>query len=484
MILFLTSRTEAPASAEDGPGISIRERTAALTEHRKGIFAAMGLAGIPAFLYDERKGISPFKSIFNRRPAMILKGTIIHAPELGKLSILKGGYLLLDEEGRIQSVTDTLPPEYAGKPVEDFGDCLILQSFADLHLHGPQYPQVGMGMDLQLLPWLKTYTFPAEARFSDPGYARNVYHHLAAELIANGSTRVSMFSSLHTEATWILMEELEQAGITGYVGKVNMDRNGGENLQETTEESERETLRWLEGCSRFHHIKPILTPRFTPSCTDELMEWLGKLSAERNLPVQSHLSENKDEIAWVKDLHPECEEYWETYQKYGLWGNRTLMAHCVHSSPRERKAMKDHGVTMVHCPDSNINVCSGIAPVRQFLQEGIAVTLGSDIAGGAKLPMYQVIACAIQSSKIRNMMDGSAFLTAAEAYYLGTTAGQQYFGAGKGFAVGDRLHAIIVDDSRMTGIPGMTPADRLERFFYQGKAADIKAVFSEGRRVK
>ena len=415
---------------------------------------------------------------------MILKGTIIHAPELGKLSVLPAGYLILDDQGRIQDITSFLSPEQAGQPIEDFGDCLILQSFADMHLHGPQYPQIGMGMDLQLLPWLNTYTFPAEARFSDPEYAREVYHNLAADLIHNGTTRVSMFSSMHTEATWILMEELERAGVTGFVGKVNMDRNGGDHLQETTEESKQETLRWLDGCSRFQYIKPILTPRFTPSCTNDLMAWLGKLSAERNLPVQSHLSENKDEIAWVKELHPECDEYWETYCQYGLFKDHTLMAHCIHSSERERKAMKENGVVMVHCPDSNINVCSGIAPVRKYLEEGIWVTLGSDIAGGAKLPMYQVIACAIQSSKLRNMMDGSAFLTAAEAYYLGTTAGHKFFGAGKGFAVGDRLHAIVVDDSSMTGIPNMTPADRLERFFYQGKAEDIKAVFSEGRQVR
>lgn len=415
---------------------------------------------------------------------MILKGTIIHAPDPGMLSIVQGGYLTLDPDGRIKSISENLPPEAKKEPIVDYGDSLILQSFADMHLHGPQYPQVGMGMDLQLLPWLNTYTFPAESRFSDPQYARKVYRKLAAELIANGTTRVSMFSSLHTEATWILMEELEMAGVTGFVGKVNMDRNGGENLQETTEESKKETLRWLEGCSRFQHIKPILTPRFTPSCTDELMKWLGKLAQEKGLFVQSHLSENKDEIAWVKELHPECREYWETYQQYGLWKDHTLMAHCVHSSPRERRAMKESGVIMVHCPDSNINVCSGIAPVRQFLEEGIWVTLGSDIAGGAKLPMYQVIACAIQSSKLRNMMDGSAFLTAAEAYYLGTTAGHRYFGAGKGFAAGDKLHAIVVDDSRSTGIPNMTPADRLERFFYQGKAEDIRAVFSDGRRVK
>ena len=177
----------------------------------------------------------------------ILKGTIVSAPALGKLDITENGYLIA-EDGKITGVFPQLPDRYAGAEVEDWGGALVLQSFADLHLHAPQYPMLGMGMDLPLLDWLNTYTFPTEARFADPDYARTIYRRLARELIENGTTRVCMFSSLHREATLILMEELEKAGVTGYVGKVNMDRNGGKNLQETTEESMAETLRWLEEC--------------------------------------------------------------------------------------------------------------------------------------------------------------------------------------------------------------------------------------------
>ena len=301
----------------------------------------------------------------------IIKGTIVSAPAPGQLDITEPGYLVA-EDGVIRGVYGTLPAEYTGKAVEDFGDCLVLQTFADLHLHAPQYPMVGTGMDLTLLDWLNTYTFPAEARFADPDYARKVYRQLSAELIANGTTRVAMFSSLHTDATLILMEELERAGVTGYAGKVNMDRNAAPGvLEETTEESIRETERWLGECGRFSHVRPMLTPRFTPSCTDELMAWLGKTAEERHLPIQSHLSENDREIEWVRQLHPDCRQYWETYAKFGLWNDRTLMAHCVWSDERERAAMKDAGVTVVHCPDSNVNVCSGTAPVRAMLEEGM-----------------------------------------------------------------------------------------------------------------
>ena len=328
----------------------------------------------------------------------ILKGNIVHTPAAGELKILENGYLVLDD-GKIVGLFDALPDMYAGAPVVDYGDALIMPSFADMHMHAPQYPMLGMGMDLPLLDWLNTYTFNTESAFKDKDFARETYRALAHEMIANGTTRVCAFSSLHREATLILMDEFEKAGLTGFVGKVNMDRNSGDVLTETTEESMRETLAWLDE-AHFDHIKPVLTPRFTPTCTNELMAFLGKLAAERDLPVQSHLSENTSEIAWVRELHPDCAQYWESYAKYGLFNDKTVMAHCVHSDERERKAMKDNGVWVAHCPDSNVNLISGTAPVRKMMNEGVRVVLGSDIAGGAQLAMYRVVAAAIRARKI------------------------------------------------------------------------------------
>ena len=294
---------------------------------------------------------------------------------------------------------------------------------------------MGMGFDLPLLEWLNTYTFKEEARFADAGFARTVYEALAAELVRRGTTRVCMFSSLHREGTLILMDALERAGLTGFVGKVNMDRNSPDCLRETCEESLAQTRRWLDECAgRYAHIKPILTPRFTPSCSDALMEGLGRLAEEYELPVQSHLSENDAEIEWVRALHPDCAQYWETYAKFGLWKRGTIMAHCVHSDARERAAMRSAGVWVAHSPDSNTNLYSGVAPVRKMLSEGLSVALASDVAGGAKLSMLHAAAEAIRASKLRYYYSGKrpdeAYLTVPEAFYLATSAGQQYFGAG------------------------------------------------------
>ena len=217
-----------------------------------------------------------------------------------------------------------------------------------------------------------------------------------------------------------------------------MDRNGLPGvLEETTEESIRETVRWLDGC-HFEHVRPIITPRFTPSCTDELMAELGKLARERELYVQSHLSENTREIDWVRELHPDCKQYWETYDKYGLWKDHTVMAHCVHSDQRERAAIRDAGVVVVHCADSNVNICSGLCPVRQMVNEGLWVTLGSDIAGGA----------------------------------------------GDGFAVGDKLHAVVIDDGDFPEASHpLSVRERFERAIYMTHRHNIVSVWSDGREV-
>ncbi len=409
----------------------------------------------------------------------ILHGNILHAPAFGQLETVPSGYLIL-EDGVIEGVCEALPARYEGCPVTDYGESLVMPSFADLHLHAPQYPMLGMGMDLPLLDWLDTYTFRTEARFEDLDYARRVYRALARDLITSGTTRVAMFSSRHTDATLVLMEELENAGVTGYVGKVNMDRNAGLS-QETTEESLSETLRWLDACARFRLVRPILTPRFTPACTDDLMAALGKLASDRDLPVQSHLSENTGEIAWVRELHPDCGRYWQSYGKYGLWKDRTLMAHCVHSDPREQEAMAASGVWAVHCAASNVNLCSGTAPVRELLNRGVHVALGSDIAGGDQLAMNKVVVMSIRASKVKQMETGAPFLTVPEAYYLGSTAGQRYFNGGAGFQPGHKLHAMVVDESafpeptRPLALP-----ERFERAIYLMEKRDIRAVYSEG----
>ena len=414
----------------------------------------------------------------------VLKGTIVSAPALGQLEVTEGGYLVA-EDGVIRGVYETLPEEYAKESVEDWGDKLILQSFSDMHLHAPQYPMLGMGLDLPLMDWLVTYPFPLEAKYTDTEFARRVYSKLARDLVERGTTRVCIFSSLHRPATLVLMEELEKAGITGYVGKVNMDRSMVDYLSETTEESKRETLQWLEESKRFTNVHPMITPRFTPSCTDELMYFLGDLVKKYDLPVQSHLSENDAEIETVLTLCPDCSQYWESYAKRGLWTDRTLMAHCVWSDKAERTAMKEAGVTVVHCGDSNWDLCSGTAPIREMLDEGVKVCLGSDCAGGDNIDMFHSVVAAIRASKVRHLMDGkkTPFLTVPEAWYLAVSAPNAFFGEQPGFAPGNRLNAMVLaDDQELAPYP-LNGEKRLERAVYRRQKDAIRAVYSGERKV-
>ena len=212
---------------------------------------------------------------------------------------------------------------------------------------------------------------------------------------------------------------------------------------------------------------------------------MGEIAQERGLYVQSHLSENEDEISWVKSLCPDCTQYWESYDKYGLFGEKTIMAHCVYSNARELEAIKSRGVWVAHCPDSNSNLASGIAPVRRMLEKGLHVALGSDIAGGALLSMLDVAAQAIRVSKHNwlNSHKKEPFLTAAEAFYLITSAGQEYFGAGPGFQEGNILHAVVLDDSTQLNFKQFTLEQRLERLMFLPEERNITACFSEGKRV-
>lgn len=415
----------------------------------------------------------------------IIKGNIISATKLGKLDIFPHSYLVA-KDGRIVGISEELPSEYKNEKIDDYGDALVMQAFSDMHLHAPQYPMLGMGMDLPLLDWLNKYTFPTEAHFKNKRLARKIYRDLAKKLIENGTTRVAMFSSLHLDATMILMEELEKAGVTGYVGKVNMDRNSPDELSETTAKSIRDTLKWIELSKKFKNIKPIITPRFTPSCTNKLMKRLGEIAKEYDLPIQSHLSENTGEIAWVKELHPDTDLYYESYVKYGLWNERTLMAHCVHSNDTELNAIKDAGVYVVHCASSNENLTSGYAPIRKMLNMGIRVVLGSDIAGGDHLNMFDNVASSIRASKARDIMDNyeTPFLTPEEAFYLATSAANSFFNEKPGFAKGNELHAIVLDDSKLMSVRELSLLERFQRAIYLRQKDAIKAVYSLGIRRK
>ncbi|MCR5808932.1 MAG: amidohydrolase family protein [Clostridiales bacterium] len=418
---------------------------------------------------------------------LILHGDIVEAPSFGKLNCVEYGYLVA-KDGRIVGVYKDLPEEYEGQPVTDLAGSIIMPSFCDMHLHAPQYPLLGLGLDMQLLEWLETYTYPTEARFASNEYASRVYYAFAKDLINGGTTRVAAFSSIHKEATMILMDALERARVIGLVGKVNMDRNCPDYIREDTAKSLEDTEQWIiESRRKYRFVKPAITPRFIPTCSPELLDGLGKLAAKYNIPVQTHLSENSDEINLTRALSKEYAGYWHEYAQHGLFTEGALMAHCVYSDHMERSVMHERNVWAVHCPTANMDLSTGIMPVRRFVYEDINVALGSDVAGGAAIFMPRVIISAIRASK-RNWLAtarNERCLNMAEAFYLATSAGAKRLGYGGGFTPGDPLHCIVADDQRMCmADEGRSLRERFERLIYRMQPADITHVWSEGERVK
>ena len=263
----------------------------------------------------------------------IYRANIIYTPTPQKLAIIPHGYVVVKSNGLIEGIYTELPENIDWRrQVMDFGDKLLIPAFNDLHVHAPQYRNMGLALDLELLPWLNTYTFPEETKYANPDYARRLYRRFVHELWMQGTMRSAVFGTIHPESTRILADLFIQAGMGAYVGLVGMNRNSPETLQNTTEEV-MDGLRMLKAHLDEHSpnglVKPIITPRFIPSCSDGMLRALGAYAAETGLPVQSHLSENRSEIDWVKELEPDSTCYGDAYNKYGLFGQTpTLMAHC------------------------------------------------------------------------------------------------------------------------------------------------------------
>ena len=388
----------------------------------------------------------------------------------------------LCENGRIIDFVNILPEgQWTHVPCFDFSGMLIVPACVDLHVHAPQYAFRGMGMELELIDWLNTYTFPEEAKYADVDYALRSYRLFTDDLEASPSCRAVIFGTIHTSGDLVLTDLLKAKKMPCLVGKVNMDRNSPDYLCETAESSFTATEVFVDALKNDDTVAPIITPRFVPSCTSALMEKLGKLVAARQLPVQSHLSENKKEIAWVKELHPECKNYAEVYDRYGLLTDKTILAHCVHPTDEEIELLIRRGTYIAHCPESNINLTSGIAPIARLLDAGVHVGLGSDIAAGSQLSLFKAMMSALQVSKMRRYFyEGERTLSVSEVLYLGTKGGGSFFGDTGSFEKNFWFDAVVIDDSHFSARTDFSIEQRLERALYLTEQHNMVAKFVQG----
>ncbi len=331
------------------------------------------------------------------------------------------GVLVVDN-GHVAKVghAKDLLPTLKGVELIEYRDALITPGFIDTHIH---YPQTGMiaAYGEQLLDWLNTYTFPTEKQFADPAHAADVANIFLKELLRNGTTTALVFASVHKQSVDAFFTASEALNLRMIAGKVMMDRNAPDYLTDTAQSSyddSKELIERWHGKARLHYA---VTPRFAPTSTPEQLTAAGKLLQEYDgLYMHTHLSENVDEIAWVKALFPQQKGYLDVYDHFQLLSERSMFAHGVHLCDEECQRLAETGSAVSHCPTSNLFLGSGLFNLKQAEQFGVNVGLGTDVGAGTSFSMLQTLN---EAYKVQQLQRNK--LSPFKSLYLATLGGAQ-----------------------------------------------------------
>ena len=264
-------------------------------------------------------------------------GDIVYTPSADALAVYENSYIAVDS-GKVEGIYPVIPEKYKHAECIDYGRQMIILAFSDLHVQGAQYVQLGIGMDSLLSNWLNHYTFPQEAGFKDLSYAKKCYDAFVDDMICHGTFHANVFGTIHREATDYLFRKMEEKGMYGFVGKVNMDCNSPEFLIETTEDSLRETEIYLDSHTGSGKVKPILAPRFAPTCSEKLMTGLGMLAAKYHCGVHTHLVESIWEAEEALRCFPGYHSDAEIYERAGLMDHGPSILHTLFSRQKKTSA--------------------------------------------------------------------------------------------------------------------------------------------------
>jgi len=312
-----------------------------------------------------------------------------------------GGILI--EGGRIAALGHgtELRAAHPQARLVDHGDALLMAGFVDAHVHYPQTAIIA-SWGKRLIDWLNLYTFPEEMRFGDPAHAAEIAGRYLDLTLANGTTTVCSYATIHPESVDAFFAAAQARGQRVVAGKTCMDRNAPEGLRDTAQsayDDSRALLRKWQGVDRLSYA---ITPRFSPTSTPEQLEALGALWAEHpDCLMQTHLSEQTDEIAWVRDLYPQARDYLDTYETHGLLGANGLYGHAIHLEAREKDRLREVGAALVHCPTSNTFIGSGLFDMAGLVADGHRVGLATDTGGGSSFSMLRTMAAAYEIGQLR-----------------------------------------------------------------------------------
>lgn len=325
---------------------------------------------------------------------------------------------MLVEGGVIQVVGQAvrMVPAYPQATRVTYGqDHLICPGFVDAHVHYPQTAIIA-SWGKRLIDWLNDYTFPEEMRLSDPAYARAIAARYLDLGLTHGTTTVASYCTIHPHSVDALFEAAAARGQRIVAGKTCMDRNAPKGLRDAAQSAYDDSKALIDRWHGKGRATYAITPRFTPTSTPEQLATLGALWAERpDCLMQTHLSEQTDEIAWVRDLHPEARDYLDTYEAHGLLGRRGVYGHAIHLQPREIDRLAETGAALVHCPTSNTFIGSGLFDMTGLATRGIPLGLATDTGGGSSFSMLRTMAAAYEIGQLRGTP-----LHAAQLLWLAT----------------------------------------------------------------
>ncbi|KRT84737.1 hypothetical protein AMK59_1143, partial [Oryctes borbonicus] len=381
---------------------------------------------------------------------ILVIGNIIHCVDQNQVQLVENGYILV-KDGKITEIgkASELKAQRSSQTINLNKSQILIPGLIDTHIHAPQYPNVGLGYDKTLLDWLLTYTYPTEAKYADLDYSRKVYNALVQKTLSYGTTTACYFGSLFRSSTLVLTDAIIKYGQRAFVGKINMIRLAPDNYIEAREESIAETRQFIDDIRSRNNqlVMPIITPRFALSVDTEFMQELSGIAREKDVHIQSHISENKDEIQSVYKQYKT--DYATAYDEGGMLTNKTIMAHAVYLSDSELKLLEKRGTSISHCPASNTLLKSGVCNIRRIQTYNINVGLGTDVSGGASPSIIEAMRSAIATS-IHVSMEKANYvpLTYENAFYLATLGGAKALSLADkvgNFEVGKDFDALIVD---------------------------------------
>ncbi len=445
----------------------------------------------------------------------LISGTFFHAPVRGEIEILADALVAIDGGGTISEVLTPSEAGHgerkseaarAGRLVSLPAGCCILPGFVDLHIHAPQYPQLGTALHVPLEVWLQEHTFPLEARYADAAFAERIYDLLVGDLLALGTTTGVFFATIHQEATRRMVDSCLKHGLRALVGKVAMDNAEScpDYYRDASVDAALEGTAALIDYVRTHPandaglVLPVVTPRFIPACTDPLLEGLGAMAQSASCHVQTHCSESDWEHDVVFARYGRSDT--ASLDGFGLLGRRTVLAHGNFLSASDMDILAGRGSGVAHCPLSNAYFAGAAFPLRKALAKGVRVGLGTDISGGPSASLFDNVRAAVVASRI--LEDGVNPSHAREmrreadqrvdwkiAFHLVTAGGADVLDLPVGsIEPGRQFDAMLVDTTAPLGtirtFEGIDdPESVLQKILYGASRANIRDVWVAGRRV-